>query len=99
MGLSVESLHRGSGTVHRSDVIVPNVKASKVFDKLALTSLQPFNASTSAIKKSPQPFPDKAERIVKLVHHAFLERNDGVVRDVYIFRTNVGAALRDVAVA
>ena len=37
--------------------------------------------------------------IVKLVNHAFLERNDGVVGDVNVFGTNLGAAFGDVAEA
>ena len=31
------------------------------------------------------------------IHHAFLQRNNGVVRDRNTFRTNLRAALRDVA--
>jgi len=33
------------------------------------------------------------------VDHAFFEWNDSVVRDRYVFRANLGAALGDVAVA
>ena len=40
-----------------------------------------------------------AKRIVKLVGHAFLERNDGVICDRDIFRTDLRAAFGDVAVA
>src|SRR5688500_14151980 len=39
------------------------------------------------------------QRIVVLVHHTLLERNDRVVRDRDTLRTHLGAALGDVAVA
>src|SRR5262249_17921655 len=39
-----------------------------------------------------------AQRIVQLVHHALLQRNDRVVGDRDALRTHLGAALRDVAV-
>src|ERR1700730_10015871 len=43
---------------------------------------------------------DKHEqRIVKLIHHPLLQRNDGIVGDVDIFRADLGAALRDVTEA
>ena len=38
-------------------------------------------------------------RVVELVHHPLLERDDGVVRDRDVFRADLRAALRDVAVA
>src|SRR5207302_2433498 len=42
--------------------------------------------------------PDQApQRIVDLVHHALLERDDGVVGDVDAFRAHAGTALGDVA--
>src|SRR6266704_1016656 len=42
---------------------------------------------------------EHGQRIVKLVHHALLERNDGVVSDANLLRANFGATLRDVAKA
>src|SRR6266699_1931755 len=42
---------------------------------------------------------EHGQRIVKLVHHALLEWNDGVVGDANLLRANFGAALRDVAKA
>src|SRR5690348_10320561 len=45
-------------------------------------------------------FADQAKnRVVKLVHNAFLEGNDGVVRDVNAFGADFRAAFRDVAEA
>src|SRR5690348_13227264 len=45
-------------------------------------------------------FADQAkDRVVKLVHNAFLERNDGIVCDVNAFGTDLGATLSDVAEA
>ena len=38
-------------------------------------------------------------RIVEPAHHALLQRDDAVVRDVNVLRTDLRAALRDVAVA
>src|SRR5437667_3404800 len=40
-----------------------------------------------------------SQGIVKLVHYALLERDDGVVRNVNLFGTNLRAALRDIAIA
>jgi len=37
------------------------------------------------------------QRIVKFVHHALLERNDGVVSDANLLGTNLRATLRDIA--
>src|SRR5256885_11635887 len=37
------------------------------------------------------------QRIIKFVHHALLERDDGVIRDVNLLRANLRAAFRDVA--
>src|SRR5438093_772081 len=42
---------------------------------------------------------ESAERIVKLIHYALLQRNNRVVRNGDILRTNVGAAFRDVAIS
>src|SRR6266571_6941900 len=39
------------------------------------------------------------ERVIVAVHHPFLERNDSVVRDLDLLRTDLGAAARDVAKA
>src|SRR5271154_606291 len=39
------------------------------------------------------------QRIIELIHHPLLQRNDGVVRDMNIFRTDLGAALGDVTEA
>src|SRR2546426_7005504 len=49
--------------------------------------------STTKFPKQP------LDRIVKLVHDSFLQRNYGVVRNRYAFRTHLGATLCDVAVA
>src|SRR5436190_582548 len=38
-------------------------------------------------------------RVVKLVHHALLERDDGIVRDRDVLGADLRAALGDVAVA
>src|SRR5205814_1003770 len=46
-----------------------------------------------------QPSPEPTERIVKLVYHTFLQRNDSVIGNLNAFRTNFRATLRDVAVA
>src|SRR5690349_16443878 len=40
-----------------------------------------------------------ANRIVVVVNHALLQGDDGIVSDVNAFRADLGAALRDVAVA
>src|SRR5438034_11770254 len=37
--------------------------------------------------------------IVRLVHYALLERDDGVVGDVDLFGTNLRAALRDITIS
>src|SRR5690242_15865938 len=43
-------------------------------------------------------FADQAkDRVIKLVHNAFLERNDGIVGDVNAFGADFRAAFRDVA--
>lgn len=39
------------------------------------------------------------QRIIKFVGHSFFERNDSVVRNCNMFRTNFGAAFRDIAIA
>src|SRR6186997_2406001 len=46
----------------------------------------------------PQSSPQPAERIVKLIHHSLLERNDGVVGYGDVLRAHVGATFGDVAV-
>ena len=48
-----------------------------------------------AANLAPQP----TDRVVVLVGHAFLERDDGVVGDLDVLGTDLGAALVDVAVA
>src|SRR5438477_170240 len=47
----------------------------------------------------PERFQQSAQRIIKLVHDSFLERDDGVVRDRDVFGTNFRATLGDVAEA
>src|SRR5206468_8071710 len=37
--------------------------------------------------------------IVKFIHHALFERNDGIVGNVYLFRADLSAAFGDVAIA
>src|SRR5712664_4647654 len=49
--------------------------------------------STRGAEDAEQP----PQRIVDLVHHAFLERDDGVVGDGDLFRAHARAALGDVA--
>src|SRR6185437_2411321 len=39
-----------------------------------------------------------AQRVEMLVHYAFFQRNDGIIRDPDAFRAHVCAALRDIAV-
>src|SRR5262245_60409449 len=52
----------------------------------------------SVVAMSSPNDPEQAlDRIVKLVDHAFLERDDSVVRDVNVFGAYPRAALRDVA--
>jgi hypothetical protein len=60
------------------------------------SSLQLFIALT--VRLLLQPAPKPAKRIIKLVHHAFFQRNDSVIGNLNVFRTNFGAAFRDVAV-
>src|SRR5262249_48986060 len=38
------------------------------------------------------------QRVVELIHHALLERDDGIVGDLDLFRTDLSAALGDIAV-
>src|SRR6266849_5156063 len=40
---------------------------------------------------------EPAHRIVKVIHHALLQRNDGVVGDVNVFGANLRTALGDIA--
>src|SRR5438876_3199894 len=44
------------------------------------------------------PSPEPTERIIKLIHHPLLQRNDSVISDLDAFRTNFRATLGDVAV-
>src|SRR5438093_7247465 len=53
----------------------------------------------SRITLSLQPSPDPTERIIKVVHYAFLQRNNCVIGDLNVFRANLCAALGDVAIA
>src|SRR5437762_9826186 len=62
----------------------------------ALT-LQRFNVFT--ISFLLQPPPDPAKRIIKVIHHTFLQGDDAVVRDLNTFRANLRATFGDVAVA
>ena len=42
---------------------------------------------------------EPGDRIIELINHPFLERDDRVVGDLDVFRADHGAALGDVAVA
>ena len=53
----------------------------------------PAQASLLLFRKEPKQFCD---RVVITVHDPFFQRNDGVVGDVYVFRTYLGAALGDI---
>src|SRR5881296_67544 len=55
--------------------------------------------SSGGLAASREPAPDATDRVVEVVHHAFLQRDDGVVGDVDRLGTDLGAALGDVAVA
>src|SRR5438552_13920959 len=56
-------------------------------------------ARSSGPRPSPrEPAPDAANRVVEVVHHALLQRDDGVVGDVDRLGTDLRAALGDVAV-
>jgi len=48
---------------------------------------------------SPYLHEQHCQRIVKLVHHTLLERDDSVVCNVNVLGTNLRAALRDIAIA
>src|SRR2546427_12703625 len=55
-------------------------------------------ARSSGRRPSPrEPAPDAANRVVKVVHHALLQRDDGVVGDVDRLGADLRAALGDVA--
>src|SRR5436309_15735373 len=57
-------------------------------------------ARSSGPRPSPrEPAPDAANRVVEVVHHALLQRDDGVVGDVDRLGADLGAALGDVAVS
>src|SRR5438874_1947086 len=45
------------------------------------------------------PPPNPSQRVVIIIHYTFLQRNNAIVRDLDFFRTNLRAALRNVAVA
>src|SRR5438874_6712599 len=45
------------------------------------------------------PPPNPSQWIIKLIHHPFFQRNNSVVRDLNLLRTNLGTTFRDVAVA
>src|SRR5437867_1686493 len=55
--------------------------------------------SSGGLAASREPAPDATDRVVEVVHHAFLQRDDGVVGDVDRLGTDLGAALGDVAVS
>src|SRR5438045_9073719 len=46
----------------------------------------------------PQP-PNPSQRIIKLVHDPFFQRNDSVVRDLNLLRTDLGTKFCDIEVA
>jgi hypothetical protein len=50
-----------------------------------------FPSSASDLPHQPQ------HRIVKFIHHSLFQRDNRVVSDVNFFRTNLSAALRNVA--
>src|SRR6266566_7410244 len=57
-------------------------------------------ARSSGPRPSPrEPAPDAANRVVEVVHHALLQRDDGVVGDVDRLGADLRTALGDVAVA
>src|SRR5947207_13169300 len=57
-------------------------------------------ARSSGPRPSPrEPAPDAADGVVEIVHHALLQRDDGVVRDVDRLGADLRTALGDVAVA
>src|SRR5436309_11419624 len=57
-------------------------------------------AGSSGRRPSPrEPAPDAADGVVEIVHHALLQRDDGVVRDVDRLGADLRTALGDVAVA
>src|SRR5439155_8491212 len=45
-----------------------------------------------------QALQQPAKWIVKLIHYALLQRNNRIVRNGNVLRTDIGAALRDVAI-
>src|SRR6185436_16623915 len=54
---------------------------------------------TGSLSPGTKHLPQLPERIVKLVHHPFLQWNDRIVRDGDLFGANLGAALGDVTKA
>src|SRR6266545_2701392 len=51
------------------------------------------------ITLSLQPSPDPTKGIIKVVHYAFLQRNNSVIGNLNAFRANLCAAFGDVAIA
>ena len=43
--------------------------------------------------------PNPSQWVIKFVHNPFLQRNNAIVRDFDLFRTNLGTAFRNIAVA
>src|SRR5712675_1962512 len=58
-----------------------------------LASVKPTVSTRRATYLSDNP----NQRIVKFVHHPLLQRNNGVIRNVNIFRADLRATFRDVA--
>ena len=78
---------------------VTNVKTLKSVagnEQIDLFSFLPFNVSRIPLLLQPPPNPP--QRIIKLIHDAFFQRNDSVVRDFNAFGTNLRATLGDIAV-
>src|SRR5207247_8661251 len=65
-------------------------------------SLRRFIGSTlqrSTIRFLLDPFPDPTKRIVKVVHYAFLQRDNSVIGDLNAFGANLRATFCDIAIA
>src|SRR5947209_4585847 len=84
----------------------PSFRGERPFPAPAPTTTRPRRltlAPSCPTVRSPLARPEEpeqpGERVVELVHHPFLEGDDGVVRDGDVLRAHPGTTLGDVAVA
>src|SRR6202030_2224715 len=100
MSRQIDSASPGSFKLRYSSALESASEIPPFEIDLSLSSMRsPSRAGSGLALLAPELAQEPSERVVEIVHDAFLQGDDRVIRDVDVLRAHFRAAFRDVAQA